>query len=1093
MSSNAIRIIAFCILLTNFFSVSKLRAQVKVPAVILTPVLEQQLGVLTGNTHPLARAEFDQGLAPSDLSMQRMLLVLKRSPSQEAALLKLLDDQQNPGSPNYHRWLTPEEFGAQFGLADSDIAQVTSWLESHGLTVNSVSNGHTVIEFSGTAASVEVAFHTAMHKYAVNSKEYWANASDPQIPAALMPAIAGVPSLNNFFSSPQVLLSDSKVTAQIQPGTTKPLFTAGGVVHYLAPSDYAVIYNTNPLLSAGTNGAGTVIGVVGRTNINVQDVVSFRSVFGLPANAPNIILNGPNPGNLKGNEEVEAVLDTSWAGAVAPGAKIDLVVSASTATTDGVTLSEQYIIDHNLANVMTESFGDCEANYTSSDAATISSLAQQAAAQGITYMVATGDSGSAGCAAAGATSATGPISANMIATTPYTVAVGGTQFNEGSSSAFWSSINKNTMSSALSYIPEDVWNNDCAGAFCNATGVVLATGGGRSAYFAKPSWQTGVPGIPNDGKRDIPDVSLAAAGHDAYLLCLDGSCTTTSNMVSFVTVYGTSAATPSFAGIMALVNQKTGVRQGQANTMLYRLAAAQSWSNCNSSNTPNLPPATCIFHDVTVGTNAVPGEAGYNTPSQTYPATVGYDLATGLGSVNAAALVNAWSGTGSGTPFPTPPFSVSPASGTGLTQQFTFTFSNASGASKIAQSQMLFTGNGASTQACGLTYKAANNGLYLTSDNGASLIGPVTPGGSGSLSNSQCSVAASSVSVLPSGNTLVIVETSSFNTTFVGSKRIMMSTVDTSNVSSGWSSVGFWGVPPPPAPPFSVSPASGSGTSQAFTFKFSSAAGASSIWQGHMLITGNGTGNQACYLMYQASNNALYLMSDNGAFLTGPVTPGGSGSLSNSQCSIAASSVTVTPVGNILQVTEAVSFAPSFVGSKNTMMYMYNNANVGTGWATVGTWTVPGTPPPPPPAAFGVSPASGSGATQAFTFTFTSSAGASSIWQSHMLITGNGTGNQACYLIYQASINALYLLSDNGQVLTGPVTPGGSGTLSNSQCSVAASKVSVTSSGNSLKVTETTGFTSAFNGSKNTMMYMYNSANVGTGWGTVGTWTVNVP
>jgi len=350
----------------------------------------------------------------------------------------------------------------------------------------------------------------------------------------------------------------------------------------------------------------------------------------LSANAPTLIINGVNPGNLRGVEELEAVLDTSWSGAVAPKAKIDLVISASTATTDGVTLSEQYIVDHNLANVMTESFGDCEANYTSSEAAAISALAQQAAAQGITYMVSTGDSGSAGCDVAGASSATGPVSPNIIATTPYTVAVGGTQFNEGSSSAFWGSANSNTMSSALSYIPEDVWNNNCHGTLCNATGAVLATGGGRSKYFAKPSWQTGVPGIPNDGKRDIPDVSLTSSNHDAYLLCLHGSCNTTGDLLSFVTVYGTSAAAPSFAGIMALLNQKAGARQGVANPVLYRLAAAQSWSSCNSSNTPNLPPASCVFHDITVGTNAVPGETGYNTSSQTYPATVGYDLATGL-------------------------------------------------------------------------------------------------------------------------------------------------------------------------------------------------------------------------------------------------------------------------------------------------------------------------------------------------------------------------------------------------------------------------------------------------------------------------------
>jgi Pro-kumamolisin, activation domain len=1052
---------------------------------ISSSVSEQRLGIMAGNTHPLARVEFDQGLAPADLPMPRMLLFLKHSAAQESALLKLLDEQQRIGSPDYHRWLTPEQFGQRFGVADSDIAQITSWLHSHGFTVNSVSNGRTVIEFSGTAGSVEGAFHTEMHKYKVNGNDYWANNSDPQIPSALMTVIFAIPSLNSFFSAPQVLLSTSTPTGPIQAGSIQPQYTTNGA-HFLGPADFGVIYNTNPLLNAGTTGTGTVIGIVGRSNINVQDVLNFRTVFGLPANTPNIIVNGPDPGNLGGNEEIEAVLDTSWSGAIAPQAKVDLVISASTTTTDGVLLSEQYIVDHNLANVMSESFGDCEAHYSSSQANAISSMAQQAAAEGITYVVATGDSGSAGCDAAGAATALSPAYANVLATNPYNVAVGGTQFNEGSSSAFWNSTNTATnKASALSYIPEEVWNNNCAGSVCNATGIVLASGGGASIFFAKPSWQTGVPSIPNDGKRDIPDVSLSSAGHDAYLLCLHGSCSSTSSP-SFTSVYGTSAATPSFAGVLALVSQKTGARLGLANTMLYRIAAAQSWAPCNSSNTPNLPLSSCIFHDVTVGTNAVPGEKGYNTASETYPATVGYDIATGLGSVNAAELASVWSS--GGLSLPTPPFSVSPASGSGTAQAFIFTFTDANGAADIAQAQMLITGNDTTNQACYLEYQSASNALYLFSDGGTAT-GPTTPGSSSILSNSQCGIAASTVLVSALGNTLKITVTESFKSLFTGSKSIMMNTYNKAGVASGWSVVGSWTVPANQTvtPTYSVSPASGSGLSQTFAFTFGSSAGASDIWQSHMLITGNGTGNQACYLMYQASNNALYLMSDGGASFTGPLTPGGTGTLSNSQCSVAASSVSVEPSGNTLKITETFTFKSAFTGSKTTMMNSYSNANVAASWATVGTWTVSSTPPPPP---FSVSPASGSGLTQNFTFTFTDAAGTSDIRQGHMLITGNGTGNHACYLMYQAANNALYLMSDGGTSFTEPVTPGGTGTLSNSQCAVPASGISVSTSGNTLTVTGTATFTSAFAGSKTTMMNMYNNVGVAAGWTTVGAWTV---
>ncbi len=633
-------------LLASSAALSLGQTELSAPTLIQQAAGTTPLVALSGNTHPLARPEFDRGAAPSDLPMDRMILVLRRSPQQQAALDKLLAEQQQPSSPNYHRWLTPEQFGQQFGLNNHDLEAITSWLESSGFQVLRISNGRTMIEFSGTAAQVETAFRTPIHEFVVNGKQHWANARDPQIPAALLPAVAGIASLHNFVAAPQVTATTERIEAKLRPGSPAPQFTSDSGNHYLAPGDYANIYNINPVYQAGISGAGTVIAVVGRTNINVQDVASFRSAFGLSNNPPNVIVNGPDPGDLGGGEEVEAVLDTTWAGAIAPGATVDLVVSQSSNNTDGVLLSEEYIVDNNLANVMTESFGDCEANYTSSGAAGISSLAQQAAAEGITYLVAAGDAGSAGCDDFNSeTSATLPPSVNILAATPYNLAVGGTQFNDnGNPGMYWSSQNSTTGGSALSYIPEDVWNANCLGASCG-TGSILAGGGGPSVFFGKPSWQAGVAGIPNDGARDVPDVVLPAAGHTPYLLCIDGSCTPDSNgYISLAGVYGTSAAAPSFAGIMALVNQKAGSRQGQAAPMLYSLAATENLASCNGSNTASLPANTCIFNDVTVGTNAVPGEPNYNTSSETYRATTGYDLASGLGSVNVANLVNAWSG-----------------------------------------------------------------------------------------------------------------------------------------------------------------------------------------------------------------------------------------------------------------------------------------------------------------------------------------------------------------------------------------------------------------------------------------------------------------
>jgi len=621
-----------------------------VPARVTDRINTAQLVTLHGNTHVLARAQYDQGAAPPDLPMNRIMLVLKRSADQETGLQNLLTQQQVTGSSSFHKWLTPEQFGQQFGPADSDIQAVASWLASYGFQSIIVSKGRTVIEFSGTAAQVAAGLHTSIHKYVVNGESHWANASDPQIPAALAPVIAGVASLNNFPKRAESSRSTQMANLTID-SKGKPQITFTDKSHGLAPADFNTIYNIAPTMT----GTGMTIGVIGRTNIVPQDIIDFKNTFGLPGGAPNIILNGPDPGDLGGGEEAEAVLDATWSGAVAPGATVDLVVSEATNAAAGEDLSEFYIIDNNLADVMTESFSVCEAAFLqggdtldgpTGEAAFYFGMAEQAAAQGITYTVASGDSGPDGCD--DPSTVPNPPSApsvNLLASSPYTVAVGGTEFHDcdplpgcnENSGTYWNT----STGAAKGYIPENVWNESCTVAQC---GVSLAglwsSGGGASVVLGntKPVWQAGVTGIPTANTRFLPDVAMAAAGHDGYALCLDASCEGSSP--GFAILSGTSAAAQVFGGVMALVDQKMGGRVGIANFALYKLAGTETLASCNASNVlPALPPAsTCIFNDVTAGnTNlTIVGENGFT-------AGTGYDEATGLGSVNVSNLVNKWS------------------------------------------------------------------------------------------------------------------------------------------------------------------------------------------------------------------------------------------------------------------------------------------------------------------------------------------------------------------------------------------------------------------------------------------------------------------
>jgi subtilase family serine protease len=424
------------------------------------------LVTLPGNVHPWARPENDQGVAPDDLPMERMLLVLQRSQDQETSLRQLLDQQQVKSSPVFHQWLTPVEFGQQFGPADADIQAVTDWLASQGFTVKKVATGRTVIEFSGSAGLVRQALGTEIHKFRVQGQAYWANTSDPQIPAALAPVVAGFASLYNFpRQTPKQIMNAFSRT----PGTRElqPLFTvtgSNGTPYYaVGPTDFATIYNVLPLWNAGVDGTGQTIAVAGDSNINISDVEDFRSMFGLPANDPQIIVDGPTPGINE--DETEAVTDVEWAGAVAKGATIDLVLSETTETTWGIDLSALYIIDNDLAPIMSVSYGECEQMAGAGGNAFYYATREQGAAQGITIINGAGDNGSAACdQTVSGVAAQNGLAVNALASTPFDVAVGGTDFGDVNDwSQYWSSTNNSsTLASALSYIPETVWNASCA-------------------------------------------------------------------------------------------------------------------------------------------------------------------------------------------------------------------------------------------------------------------------------------------------------------------------------------------------------------------------------------------------------------------------------------------------------------------------------------------------------------------------------------------------------------------------------------------------------------------------------------------------------
>jgi subtilase family serine protease len=805
----------FCALPSRTAALAQSAQSAAAAVQIVAHIDESNLVTLRGNTHPAANARNDRGPVSPDLPMTDLILVLSRDPARQAAFDKFVASQYDPDSPNFHQWLTPEQVGAEFSPSQTDIDAISNWLTSHGFSIGEIPRDRMSIRFSGSAAQVESAFHIEVHNLEVKGVKHIGNMSDPRIPAALTPAVAGIKSLHNFFPRPLHRLG-SKVSrdsasgkwqrvgnvqatsgldhaagsAAARPADARPQFginvpasgtSSAYLVEDVAPYDFATIYNILPLWNASTpiDGTGETIAVAGTSDIDASDVTTFRSTFGLPAYTTNqlTVVSGnsqpltvcPDPNNYCTIDDlIENSLDVEWAGSIAKGADITLVSSyPASQSDDGLYDSESYIVGTSplIAHIMNVSYGLCELGNGTSGNVEYYNLWEAAASEGIAVFVAAGDAGSASCDDGGDEggnpySAQYGVSVNGLASTVYDTAVGGTDFNwcpltstACTAAPYWNSANATNGSSAKGYVPEVPWNDTCANpltvAFleawatssdankvggvtdpesgCNfvynnwqtvqnntggstdgvnlsylvdtiggsggASGCVVNDGNDVSSCVStttstgpafgslklvadgwpKPTWQTGVTGIPSDGVRDLPDVSFFASdgflSSSSYLICVSSvaACTYTTSSEPFAQeVGGTSVASPAMAGVMALIDQKTGGAQGSPNAELYKLAAKQSYTTCSAEKAATSDG--CYFNDIDTDTNAMPCDYGATegdpsvpgiqspncTPIHTgdligilsgYSAGVGFDLATGLGSLNVANVVNGYSTT----------------------------------------------------------------------------------------------------------------------------------------------------------------------------------------------------------------------------------------------------------------------------------------------------------------------------------------------------------------------------------------------------------------------------------------------------------------
>jgi hypothetical protein len=611
--------------------------------------------------NPLARPAFDQGRLDPEKRIANLSLFFSLSPEQRKDRDALVAAQLDPASPSYHRWLTPETYRARFGARPEDLERASLWLASQGFDVHRTSRLGTRVTFSAKVADLEAAFQTEMHRYRVGSDVHYAMATAPAFPNDLIGVVLGLHNTHDFYPRPISRRTNAGAYARRAPVT--PDYTISfqggpdGGFQVLGPPDWATAYDVAKLYEPGIagkklDGTGVTVGIVGTAAIAQSDIDAFRTRFGLPARTVTMTLVPDTGASAAGQygAGVEAILDVEWSGGIAKGADVHYVyVGEDDENVDDATF---YLIEENMAPVMSESYGGCEAGSLATDADVLEENGTAANLLGITYMAAAGDDGAADCVEEGLSG----LYVDMPGSFPGVTSVGGTQFPTPK----WSSQG-NLTSAGL----EQVWNegSDPYTEYMGQPIGVGAGGGGISSVFLRPAYQSAVLACNPVGTlplpatapmRQVPDVALSAASETPgyYIECtFDNStqdCAAVGGMPFGTPIGGTSASSPSFAGFVAILNQAVGERLGNINPILYQLAA----------RTTATPP----FHDIVSGTNEIVcGEAGAGDAGGPdggiwpdagcgegglygYVAAPSYDCASGIGSIDGFNLVSAWLG-----------------------------------------------------------------------------------------------------------------------------------------------------------------------------------------------------------------------------------------------------------------------------------------------------------------------------------------------------------------------------------------------------------------------------------------------------------------
>jgi subtilase family serine protease len=660
---------------------------------ITSPIDNSARVTLAGSRPPRALPANDTGAVPSTLQLQGISVVFSRSADQQAALDSLVAAQQNPASPLYHQWITPDQYAAQFGVSDSDIAAVKTWLEQQGFAVDSVSRSRNRIVFSGTAAQVASAFGAPLHYYLTPANAlrpaatHFAPSADLSIPSALGSSVLAIGNLSDFRLVPHIV--------QRTPQGAQPRFTSSQTGnHYLTPGDLATIYDITPAYNSGYTGTDQSIAVVGQSEVNMIDITNFQTAVGIAAKPP-ILVPVPNTGTYAiaaDGDEAESDLDLEYSSTIAKGAQVYFLYAGSSG---GVWDSIDYAVENKTAPIISTSYGECEPELSQSDYTTENAELEQAAAQGQTVVAAAGDDGSTDCYGeykSTDTTDNEQLAVDFPGSSQYVTSMGGTEFPtadvaSANNTYFDAESSTDIISSAKSYIPEMVWNDDPSAGSNDPKDPLSAGGGGVSILTAQPTWQSGIVGgvaiSTSGGKRMVPDIALTASPSNAPFAfctsdttfwntgqkasCNDGLRDTATG--DLTVGGGTSFDAPTFSALVAIINQaKNSTGQGVINPTLYSLAANSVYSTA--------------FHDITSGGNqCTAGTAYCSSPGTTdYAAATGYDEASGLGSIDFFNLLTAWPGsttTGSGiASFALAATSVSVAPGASATGTLTITPAN---------------------------------------------------------------------------------------------------------------------------------------------------------------------------------------------------------------------------------------------------------------------------------------------------------------------------------------------------------------------------------------------------------------------------------